>query len=880
MVEGSDTGLLLIERDQNDDALKRELSNVKKYLDCAGDLVVALDCDQDVIHINRRGCEILGCEEEEIIGTNWFDTSIPKKGRYDAVAAFQKLLTGEMKSVEPYEDIVFTKSGEVRVIRWKSTAIKDDSGKILGVLNTGVDITDQKQMEKDFFDIEQKYKTLFENKIEGVLIFDAQTMEIVSVNQTAVEIYGYSSKEEVIGKSPLDFIPEEYRATVFKDITNELFKKDLKRVREYRTVTKDGIERWIEVYGTKIEFEGKLAGLVSFKDITEKKHFEIELRESEKRYSAIVEGANDGIIIIRKDLKIVYSNKRAADMFGYTIEELLEVNLLKAVCPSSLKGALNVFKNRMAGEDTASNYNIEVFHKDGHVIPVEVSSAKTEYEGKPADIVFVRDISEREQGKKIFEELKGSYQALIENSPDIIAQFDETGKIITANTKTAEFLNLSLNEMIGCKISELLPKELIKNAFKLMLNVIGSDEPSSYEDYVKERYYQIYLTPVETAGKRRTYQLIAHDITDRKDVEMEALSSKRELEDIMDSMIDSVFIGSSKAKIINVNDSTLLLSGYSREELIGSFPTMLLSKDSISSFIENLKELQAGIKVESLELSIKRKDGSEVPVSTNVSFTTDLKGRPDKLVVVLRDITERKKYEKRLKETLNDYKNSMGELEQFTFIASHDLQEPLRMVASFVQLLSLRYRGKFDSDADEYIDYAVEGVKRMKGMIDNLMDLSSIGTSNKTLKPVECEKVLNLAISALDTKIKDSGAEILREPLPVVRGDNSRLIELFTNLINNAIKYRGPESPRIHISSEEREDNWVFSVQDNGIGIDPENVEHVFKIFRRMDKKRSGTGIGLATCKRIVQHHGGRIWVESEPGEGTTFYFTIPVMRK
>ncbi|MDY6930432.1 MAG: PAS domain S-box protein [Halobacteriota archaeon] len=870
---------LFREEDKVDD-LRIELQNAKIYLDLADCLFVATDTDHNIIFVNEKACRVLELSEEDIIGRNWYGMFISDEARIRVEKEFQNPFLISRDEVHFIEDTIEGPDAEEKSIFWSRKVIKDDYGDNIGIINTGEDITCQRLINNDLIDIQQKYNTLFENKIEGVLIFDAQTMKIVSVNQTAVELYGYRDKEEAIGKSPLDFIPEEDKATVFKDITNELFKKNLKKVRVYRTVTKDGNERWIEVYGSRIEFEGKLAGLVIFKDVTERKHFEDALCESKKRYESIVEGANDGIIILRKDLKIVYSNKRAANMFGYNIEEMLEVNLLKVVCPNSLKEALNIFKSRMAEEDTASNYNINVFHKDGHVVPVEVSSAKTEYGGKPADIVFVRDLSERKQGRVIFEELKDSYQALIENSPDIIAQFDEKGKIITANNKAAEFLNLPLDGMIGSKISEVLPKELIKNGFKLMFKVIGSDEPSSYEDYVNGRYYQIYLTPVETAGMRRTYQFIAHDITDRKDVEMEALSSKRELEDIMDSMIDSVFITSHKGTITNVNGSAASLLGYKKEELIGSFPTMIIGKDSISSFFDNLKKLQVGTNLESLELTAKRKDGSEVPVSVNISFTTDLEGKPDKLVVVLRDITERKRYEKRLKETLDDYKDSMGELEQFTFIASHDLQEPLRMVASFVQLLSLRYRGRFDSDADEYIDYAVEGVKRMKGMVDDLMALSSIGTTNKSLKPVECEKALDLAIFALDTKIEDSGAIILREPLPIIMGDNSRLIELFSNLIINAINYRGSKSPRIHISSEEREGDWVFSVKDNGIGIDPENVEHIFKIFRRMDKRKSGTGIGLATCKRIVQHHGGRIWVESELGVGTTIYFTIPVREQ
>ncbi|MDY6930433.1 MAG: response regulator [Halobacteriota archaeon] len=240
---------------------------------------------------------------------------------------------------------------------------------------------------------------------------------------------------------------------------------------------------------------------------------------------------------------------------------------------------------------------------------------------------------------------------------------------------------------------------------------------------------------------------------------------------------------------------------------------------------------------------------------------------------------ERNEFVARVKSALllNEFKNSNKDKNDKNYAIFQKNQATIDRLN--YDLRKDRFKDRINPNDYGRIDYDVEGVKRMRGMIHDLMDLSSISAIGRSLKPVECEKVLDHVISSLDAQIEDSGAIILREPLPVIVGDTSQLIELFSNLITNAINYRGSESPRIQISSEERGGNWVFSVRDNGLGIDPGDKERIFKIFRRFDKRRSGNGIDLATCKKIVQHHSGRIWVESQPGEGTTFYFTIPVMK-
>jgi light-regulated signal transduction histidine kinase (bacteriophytochrome) len=249
------------------------------------------------------------------------------------------------------------------------------------------------------------------------------------------------------------------------------------------------------------------------------------------------------------------------------------------------------------------------------------------------------------------------------------------------------------------------------------------------------------------------------------------------------------------------------------------------------------------------------------------------------------DITERKLAEVQLKAFSQDLERSNKELEQFAYVASHDLQEPLRMVASYVQLLARRYRGKLDADADEFIGFAVDGASRMQDMINDLLSLSRLGTRGKPFATTPLEDVLCEVLDNVKLAVEESGAVITHDPLPTVMGDGVQLGQLFQNLIANALKFRGNEPTRVHIGvrgddAETRagRPGWTFSVHDNGIGMDPQYFDRVFLIFQRLHSREEypGTGIGLAICKKIVERHHGRIWITSEAGQGATFHFTLP----
>ena len=232
-----------------------------------------------------------------------------------------------------------------------------------------------------------------------------------------------------------------------------------------------------------------------------------------------------------------------------------------------------------------------------------------------------------------------------------------------------------------------------------------------------------------------------------------------------------------------------------------------------------------------------------------------------------------------LRQATRELRRSNAELEQFAYVASHDLQEPLRMVTSYLQLLERRYKANLDEDASDFIAFAVDGAARMQTLIQDLLTYSRVGTRGADFEPTDCQAVLDQVLQNLEIAIAESDTEINSGPMPSLSADASQLAQLLQNLIGNAIKFRGESPPRIQVEATQRDDDWLFSVQDNGIGIDPQYSDRIFQVFQRLHGigQYPGTGIGLAVCKKIVERHHGTIWVESQPDAGATFFFTIPI---
>ncbi len=365
----------------------------------------------------------------------------------------------------------------------------------------------------------------------------------------------------------------------------------------------------------------------------------------------------------------------------------------------------------------------------------------------------------------------------------------------------------------------------------------------------------------------------ATDITERKRAE----EARSQLAAIVESSSDAIVGKTVEGVITSWNRSAHQLYGFSPEEALGQPVSIIIPPERSAELEKILHTIRNEGSVEHLESVRLRKDGTRVDVSLTVSPTRDVEGKVTGASSIARDITNRKRAEEALAQKVEQLARSNADLEQFAYVASHDLQEPLRMVASFTQLLAKRYRGKLEGDADEFIGYAVDGARRMQVLINDLLAYSRVGSRGKEFAPTDCEAILEAALMNLRKAIEETGAVVTYDPLPTAPSDETQLCQVFQNLIGNALKFHGSAPPRVHVSAQDTDGKWRFSVRDNGIGIDPRHAERIFQVFQRLHTTAEypGTGIGLAIAKKIVERHGGRIWVESEPGEGATFYFTL-----
>jgi PAS domain S-box-containing protein len=504
---------------------------------------------------------------------------------------------------------------------------------------------------------------------------------------------------------------------------------------------------------------------------------------------------------------------------------------------------------------------------------------------------------------EVFRKSRENYRSIFDSANDAIFIHDvSTGAILDVNRKMTEMYGYSPEEMRRINVADLSQGSYPYNqegAMEWVTKAVNG-EPQLFEwlarDYSGRLFWvEVNLKRAVLGGKDRLLALV-RDISERKAAESALRHSFDLLKTVIDSMKDAVsLIDVHTFKIVTVNRTFLEEYGYNHEsEVLGkTCYEVTHHKSEVCAPPNDICPLAETVRTgaHSIEEHVHYGKGEErIFVEVSTSPIKDEQGDVVQVVHVQRNITERKIVEEKLKHYAVELERSNKELEQFASIASHDLQEPLKGVSGFAQLLSKRYEGKLDHKADEYISFIVSGTTRMSALIRDLLMYSRVGTRQRPLEPVDCNSALKKALDNLNVSIEESGAAVESATLPTVRVDEVQLIQLFQNLVGNSIKYRSGEPPRISIMAERIERSsvpipqavtgggWLFMIKDNGIGINPEYSERIFQIFQRLHGKDEypGTGIGLAVCKKVVERHGGRIWVKSETGKGATFSFTIP----
>ena len=480
------------------------------------------------------------------------------------------------------------------------------------------------------------------------------------------------------------------------------------------------------------------------------------------------------------------------------------------------------------------------------------------------------------------------FRLTVEACPGGMLVCDPAGTILMVNAEAERLFGYSRQELIGQSVDLMVPPRLRADHSRDRMAFIASPgvramgagrELFALRKDGSEIPVELGLTPLTTRAGLVILSVIV-DITLRKRAETEQKIAQAQFRLAVEACPSGMVMVDAAGRIMMVNAETERMFGYSRRELIGQGVDILVPTRFRDRHPELRTAFAANPGVRAMgagrELFGRRKDNSEFPVEVGLNPIETCDGWAVLSVIV--DISERKRAELLVASKTRDLERSNAELEEFAYVAAHELLEPLRTIASYAHLLAERCRGKLDEKADKYIQFVGGGAKRMQSLIIDLLAFSRVGSRAQPLQPTPSAAVARQVIERLRPRIEETKADIALGVLPVVNADETQLEQLLQNLIGNALKFRSTEPPRIRVNASRRDGEWLFSVEDNGIGIDQQFADRIFQMFQRLHErgKYEGSGIGLAIAKKIVDRHGGRIWFESEPGIGTTFYFTLP----
>ncbi|HEX5214926.1 MAG TPA: PAS domain S-box protein [Vicinamibacterales bacterium] len=633
-------------------------------------------------------------------------------------------------------------------------------------------------------------------------------------------------------------------------------------------------------------------------------------QQSEERLKRAVAGAPVPMIIHDDADHILHMSRGWADISGYTLADTPTITEWAARAQPEMKFQIREYLDRVAKiQQTAHGGESIVHTREGASRTWEFSSTPLGDLGteRRAFLTMAVDVTERKQAEADLRRMNESLEqriadrtieltkandtlkrqtdqvqeqaALLDLVRDGILVRDLYGTVVYWSAGAAEMYGYNRNEALG-QVSHKMLRAIyplpLKDIEKIVIDTgfwageVRHTTRQNVELAVEARWT---LTRTDR-GIPQGFLEVNRDITERKRAEQTVRDSEVRFRAVSETANESIITTDVKGVVRYWNPGASRMFGRSAEEMNGQSLSLLLPEPHRSDFLKRGIDHLVG---QTVELQGVRKDGTLFPVEMSLSRWESALGTF--YTGILRDVTDRKNAERELELKNEELSRSNQELEQFAYVASHDLQEPLRMVSNYTQMLARRYKDNLDADANEFIDFAVDGAKRMQALIHDLLQYARVGTRGKEFKPVPGAKVVGDGLANLTSAIEESQAEIKVGDLPVFNCDAIQLAQVFQNLIGNAIKFRRPNSvPVITVTSTRKADHHLVTIADNGIGIDPKYFERIFQMFQRLHGRTEypGTGIGLALCKKIVERHGGRISVESEPGKGTTFSFTLP----
>lgn len=891
--------LLLIIRDITDlkraeQSLQHLAHRLELILEAAGEGILGVDDKGRISVANRAASEALGWPRDGLLGRPI--RSLLKKPERPSEALIpgecpilEALIDGQPRRVR--DDRFPHRDGTWLPVDYVVSPIEEEGG-ISGVVVVFEDISERKRVIDELSiakaradAAQRRLADAIEALPDGFALWDDQD-RLVLCNTRFRNLYGSLAEGVQPGIRFEELTRQAVTAGLIRSVENKPLGEDwiAQRMKahlvpepRFDVCLADG--RWVRVQEQRTS-DGGIVGIRS--DITEQRQQELALRESEERYRQLfVANKAVELLIDPSDGQIVDGNKAALDYYGYSLETLKQMHISDINMLTREQVAAEM---HCAKEESRNHFFFRHKLSSGEIRDVEVHSGPILVDGRELLYSIIHDVTER---KRVETELR-KLSVAIEQSPVSVIITDAEGDIEYVNEKFRQVTGYDTGEVLGQNPRLLKSGLTSDDEYRRLWETItgGQEWHGEFLNRCKDGrtiWHASSISPITDAEGHITHFVgVQEDINQQKDLEAKLIQVIAE----QDAIFDNVSAGIAflqERHFIRINRRMEALFGYREEDLIGhTTETLFPDHDSFLAFGRDAYPLLEKGEGVVREHQLRHRDG-HLFWCRLAGMLVDASDPGKGSIWMLDDITAQREANEARQKLLAELERSNSELQQFAYVASHDLQEPLRMISSYLQLLRRRYGDSLDETAQEFVSYAVDGAQRMQRMIVDLLEYARIGTRGTEPVPVQAGEALQAALDDLKLAIQDCGAQVTCGAMPLVWADQSQLTRLFQNLTGNALKYRSPDrSPEVRIESHRRGAFWAFTIADNGIGIDPAHYERIFMIFQRLHThgSYSGTGIGLAVCKRIVERHGGEIWVDSIPGEGSRFHFTLPAVEE
>ncbi len=725
-------------------------------------------------------------------------------------------------------------------------------------------------------DVSIDFELFFRMSLDIMLIAESDG-KIIDFNQTYEKISGYSREELFSLNGGWDIVLKEDLANALQQV-DRIRSGDFDMINyELRIKSKSGAVKTLS-YDAGIDKVKKLIYCIG-RDITEISFKRKLLEQNEMRLQFFFDNVLDGMGIVFEG-KFQLINKALVNILGYENDtEIIGKDYIHFIDP-----AFHEKVDKIVSSNSSQLYTSRIIRKDGTLRDIEVTGKTIQFQNQELRIFVARDLEERKKNQDKIEESEARFETIFKNSSLGIMLLDFDGNFVDANISILDRLGYSQNEIKKMNILDIIYEEerdVALEHWKLLIsgtvNKIYIEKRFIKKDN-KTTWVRVTLNIMKISAFENIVFGLVEDLDSQKKSEKALIESEEKFRAVYESSSMGILISKNPGVIYDLNPAFAEMMGYSEQELKGK---NLLDITHASDYQKTKKWLEKiftrEIQTYITEKKYVRKDGTSFWAKAVVSTMNDITNEIV-TVAIIENIEKKKKTEDALEQKNKELTQINQELEHFAYVASHDLQEPLRTITSFIQILDKRYIHKLDEDAQQFMGFVVEGAKRMQTLIHDLLEYSRINRFNTGYEKIDLNEIFNTINRVLKDKIESHDALVLSENLPTVYGNRLQLTQVFQNLVDNAIKFKAKKrKPEIIISVNDLGDKWELIFKDNGIGINHEYFQRIFVIFQRLHthEEYTGTGIGLAICKKIIERHGGEIWVDSKPGKGTAFHLSI-----